>query len=500
MTAQGESSQAEQASHEDAIDKPTPLPRSQLLSVFLIQGTEPITATVIYPFINQLVRETGITGGDETKTGYYAGVIESVFFFTECVTCVQWGYLSDRFGRRPILLCAPLGLTIAMFLFGSSTTFWSLAVSRCLQGLFNGNIGVAKSIIAELTDSTNRGDAYAAMPIIWNTGVTIGPILGGTFSNPAKQWPNSFGRIPYLRSHPYFLPCFLAGLFSFTAFLVALLKLKETLPSKFQKSQNTNDPEGRPLIEDENVSHYGSNGSSSSFSVISEPQSVTPPVSQAVFTPPILRTLMNHFFLAGLDMSHFVLLPLMYSTPLEYGGLGLDPFKIGFTLGAFGFVNSLIQANFLGGFLRKHGARKVYICSFSGLLGCFTMYPILKFFSQQAHGVNPVVVACIIVQLMFQSLISFAFGSLQVILVESVPEGGPLGAVNGVAQMLASGLRAIAPTFASSLFSLSLQKNLAGGNMVYYILIALTLVGIRCSFFMPSKSARDKKGTSSPTP
>jgi len=53
----------------------TPLPVIPLVSVLLLQLSEPITGTVIYPFINQFVRETGITGGDELKTGYYAGII-----------------------------------------------------------------------------------------------------------------------------------------------------------------------------------------------------------------------------------------------------------------------------------------------------------------------------------------------------------------------------------------------------------------------------------------
>lgn len=59
----------------DDLEKPTPLPIFQLLSVYLIQLSEPITATVIYPFINEFVGRTGITKGDETKTGYYAGFI-----------------------------------------------------------------------------------------------------------------------------------------------------------------------------------------------------------------------------------------------------------------------------------------------------------------------------------------------------------------------------------------------------------------------------------------
>ena len=55
----------------------TPLPKLQLFILLYIQLAEPITSTVIYPFVNQLVRKTGVTGGDEDKTGYFAGLIVS---------------------------------------------------------------------------------------------------------------------------------------------------------------------------------------------------------------------------------------------------------------------------------------------------------------------------------------------------------------------------------------------------------------------------------------
>jgi hypothetical protein len=58
--------------------KPTPLPIRQLLIVYLTQFTEPVSASVIYPFVNQFVRDTGVTGGDERKTGYYAGAVVSL--------------------------------------------------------------------------------------------------------------------------------------------------------------------------------------------------------------------------------------------------------------------------------------------------------------------------------------------------------------------------------------------------------------------------------------
>jgi len=59
----------------------TPLPKFQLFLVCLIQFAEPLTASVIYPFVNQFVRATGITQGDDRKTGYYAGVIVSLLFY-----------------------------------------------------------------------------------------------------------------------------------------------------------------------------------------------------------------------------------------------------------------------------------------------------------------------------------------------------------------------------------------------------------------------------------
>ena len=58
--------------------KQTPLPKLQAFTIFFIQFSEPVTALVVYPFIVQLVRDTGVTGGNEARTGYYAGFIVSL--------------------------------------------------------------------------------------------------------------------------------------------------------------------------------------------------------------------------------------------------------------------------------------------------------------------------------------------------------------------------------------------------------------------------------------
>jgi len=59
------------------------------------------------------------------------------------------------------------------------------------------------------------------------TAILNRPILGGILSSPETQWPESLGRILYLQSHPYFLPCLIAAIFSFAVYLVTLITLKE---------------------------------------------------------------------------------------------------------------------------------------------------------------------------------------------------------------------------------------------------------------------------------
>jgi MFS family permease len=74
-----------------------------------------------------------------------------VFFITECFSVVGWARLSDVWGRRPVILLAPLGLTVSMFGFGLSRVYWSLVFFRAFQGIFNGNIGVARTALAEVS-------------------------------------------------------------------------------------------------------------------------------------------------------------------------------------------------------------------------------------------------------------------------------------------------------------------------------------------------------------
>jgi MFS family permease len=103
-----------------------------------------------------------------------------------------WGSLSDRFGRRPILLLGLLGNLSTIILFGFSETFvWTIA-ARAANGLLNGNIGVAKSYLLEVSDDTNSAKAFGVLGVTWGVGVMIGPVIGGYLSNPVDKHPHIF--------------------------------------------------------------------------------------------------------------------------------------------------------------------------------------------------------------------------------------------------------------------------------------------------------------------
>jgi MFS family permease len=107
---------------------------------------------------------------------------------------LQWGRVSDRIGRKPPLVLGTLGLAAAVASFGLSKQFWPLVVSRCVQGLFNGNIGITKAVMAEIADASNIAQSmsthiffilllrvdnlplkvFALIPFQWGTGVTFG--------------------------------------------------------------------------------------------------------------------------------------------------------------------------------------------------------------------------------------------------------------------------------------------------------------------------------------
>jgi len=227
----------------------------------------------------------------------------------------------------------------------------------------------------------------------------------------------------------------------------------------------------------------------------SEPTMMNPDDKPPLLNRGLMMIYLNLVSLAFVDMGHSVLLPLFYSTSIPLGGLGLDPLKIGIALGSFGFVNAIVQAKFLGPLIRKFGARKLYIICFPGLFACITLYPIMRHFAQLYGRVNYIVIVCMIIQLSFQMFIFASYGSINVVLAQHASNTGRIGTAIGIAQMSNAAIRSVAPAVVSSLFSISLERQLAGGNLVFYLLMGMNLLTIRLTLLLPPppilKSSQD---------
>ncbi|KAF9960603.1 hypothetical protein BGZ72_006503 [Mortierella alpina] len=90
------------------------------------------------------------------------------------------------------------------------------------------NVGVAKSMLGEIADSSNQSQAFGLFGFAWGIGMIVGPVLGGYLANPAKTFPDTFGNWDFFIEYPYFLPCFVAAMGSVVGFIVGYFFLEET--------------------------------------------------------------------------------------------------------------------------------------------------------------------------------------------------------------------------------------------------------------------------------
>ncbi|KAF7980249.1 hypothetical protein HWV62_38981 [Athelia sp. TMB] len=418
----------------------TALPKFQLFILLWVQLAEPITSQVIYPFINKLVAELPITGGDETKVGYYAGLIESLFFAAEAITVLQWSRYSDHVGRKPVILTGLFGLTLSIISFGLSKSFWGLVIrcgapntshdggscshgcmgSRCLSGLLNGNVGVLKSMMGELTDSSNIAQGMALVPIVWNSGATVG-------------WVHIF----FDRRHT--------------------VKFDHT-----KSSTPTTEQEGSPT-----------------------PGHVPMPLPiREVLTPRVIIAVANYASIAFLDIALRALQPLFYTSRIQYGGLGFTPAVVGTCLGAFFIFSGVYQAFVFPLVYERMGTKNAFVTSVLMFVPMFALFPLMNL-SARHNGVNVVTWIELALQLILYVVMDMGFSCAPIYVCSAAPNRQSLGATNGLAQTGASVLRTIGPIASTSLYAVSVQKNIAGGWFVYIVLVFLSALALYATTYLP---------------
>lgn len=138
---------------------------------------------MIQPIIPFLITALGASGSD-------LGVLSSVYAAMQLVCAPLWGTLSDRIGRKPVILIGVLGYAIAMFIFGLATQFWMLFVARTFSGVLSSAVmPTAMAYMSDNLPENERSGAMGKLGAAVGVGVVLGPLLAGFLSTNSLSLP-----------------------------------------------------------------------------------------------------------------------------------------------------------------------------------------------------------------------------------------------------------------------------------------------------------------------
>jgi DHA1 family tetracycline resistance protein-like MFS transporter len=141
----------------------------------------------------------------------------STYSGVQLLSAPVWGRLSDRIGRRPVILISTFASVVAYLWLSRADALWMLFAARAVQGLAGGNISVAQAYIADITTPENRAKGMGGLGAALGLGFVLGPAIGGLLAGSDPVNPNVW------------LPSLAAAGLSGIALVIALLRLKESL-------------------------------------------------------------------------------------------------------------------------------------------------------------------------------------------------------------------------------------------------------------------------------
>ncbi|KAF8503892.1 MFS general substrate transporter [Hysterangium stoloniferum] len=432
----------------------TPLPLRQILCLLLLAVAEAIYAMQPSPYIPKLVEELDIIDGDKSKVGYYAGLFDTAYSITEAMFVLQWSCLSDRIGRKPVLLFGIMGQALSATLFGMSKTYATLIFSRALAGVLSANFTILRGTMAELLDTDSFARVIPWLAIMWSAGATIGPLIGGTFYHPFERMPGTFGSNPFWQHYPYFLPCLIVAAICIATFLVALCFFREASKSRTAAS-SLYPPVSIPSLQAHN------------------------PSLRSLLTRPLVIILANCALYACLDVAVNSILPIYLSSPGELGGLGFNPSQIGIVMAIISVYNSLFQIFFFARIHARWGSRRMLQTGMLAFVALFLSFPLSVWtIGGDGGGIGAGTWVIMVLQIGIYPF-GMMIASCLTILITAVAPPAALGTTNGLGHNAASVFRILGPAATTSLFALSVQKKLAGGCLVYYVACVIAIIGYK---------------------
>ena len=380
------------SNHEES-----PLPVRQLLVLAIISLSEQTALNSIGPYLPQMIATfKDVHAG---QVGLYVGLVASSFALAQFATNFFWGWLSDRIGRKPVVLIGTV-LTAACFVaFAFCKTLWQVIIVQVFTGLVNGNQGVVSTCLGEITDRSNQSRAFIYLPVIYGLGGITGPVVGGLLVSKNAHFSKED---PY----PYMKPNLVSAAVLIVDLIITMIFLEESLEEardlpplgkrvgnlftwvwqfasssrpSYLRIPNTNHK--RPIHTDAdgaNDDEYGEDSDSDSASRTSIPEMIprhTTDLTHSQFFNRDTLLLMSTYLIFQLSNISYNSLYPIFGQAAPPRGRNLSPKEIGFSLAFAGAATIVFQLGFFGKLREKLGNRVTYRSCLAAMALAFILTP-----------------------------------------------------------------------------------------------------------------------------
>ncbi|KAL1637470.1 hypothetical protein SLS56_000608 [Neofusicoccum ribis] len=533
---------------ERAKDKPVTwrsLPRKdQLVILTLARLSEPLTQTSLQAYMFYQLKSFDPSLPDSTISSQ-AGILQGAFTATQFVTAIAWGRVADSewAGRKKVILIGLLGTAISALGFGFSKTFATAVVFRCLGGALNGNVGVMRTMIAEIIkEKKYQSRAFLLLPMTFNVGVIIGPILGGLLADPVASYPRFFGPgsvfggkdgVGWMTKWPYALPNLVSAVFLFCSAMAIIFGLEETHEAlqdnpdfgirlrRWISSRvfHRHSEDGYEQIPTDDRPHTPN--VPTDIEMATTPVTPTTPLFpdatakrvrkqklplRRIWTRNVVLTFISHGFLSmhvgTLNNLWFIFLstprfdPAHPSPPSHTqqrlpfnftGGLGLPPARIGLALAILGVIGLSLQLLVYPAVSTRLGTIRSYRSSLLLFPVAYAVIPFLALIPSRdpppAAASGPLVWIGITAALVIVvSGRTFALPSGTILVNNCCPHPSVLGTIHGIGQSVSSGSRTLGPVIGGWAFGQGLRLGVVG--LAWWVLACVAIVGAVAATFV----------------